>query len=326
MGNSTITLQTLCNQLAGMPNISPLANPGSYAVDTLLAIADDVMTDLISARFNFKWNSRLITPFLTNSWQQDYPLAGITDIGWLEEAWWVDINSLTRPIPSEGFEVVRDLPVQNGRWASRPEQLAWMYNQQLQLDTWPGPQVVYAPLLTQGNVAQNPRQAILDANGNILILIGPGTTGNTAPSAPSNSPEGTTMLDGSCRWMVCSPNSQGFRVAPMAPGTGPVYQIHAKYQRKPVPFTSINQTLGVIPDDYAPRFRDGFRVTCYKYSADDNTRDRYEPKRSEWLGSIVAAEKQGDREADAFRIVPASGVVEPFFGIRRDPRDPSRPY
>ena len=325
MGNSSVTLQNVVDAIASMPGVSPTANPGSYATDTLLAIAQDVMNDLISRRFNWKWNSAQAPVFLTNTWQQDYPLVGLTNVGWIEEAWWVDINSSTLPPDLDWIEARRDLSVEVGRFASTPDLIAWMYNQQLRLGRWPGSAVTFNPLLTASPIGQNPWMSMADVNGNIYVLTQLGTTGTTAPVLPAGAAEGQTVLDGTCKWTVCSPNSQGFRLSPLPPAAGPVYEIHTKFQKRAVTFTSINQTLDPIPDDYAHHFRRGFKDTCTAYSSDATIQARYPSLRNEWLGSMVDAEKEGDREADSYALVPASGVVAPTFGFR-DPRDPSRPY
>ena len=328
MGSSTITLQNVVDAIASMGNVSPLANPGSYATDTLLAIANDVMGDLISRRFNWKWNSKLGPKFLTNAWQQDYPLAGIKDLGWLEQVWWLDINSTARPIPVSGrdeFTPARGLDIESSRWSAAPNRIAWDYNDQLQTAAWPGPGVTYAPQIGQGVTPENPFQSIQDASGNILTLLQPGKTGLVAPNAGSGAAEGMTFNDGTCSWMVCAPRSQGFRISPLPPANR-VYEIHTKYQRQAQPFTSIDQTIDPLPDDYAHHFRRGFKDCSHAYSPDASLRAQWPSLRSEWLSSMVDAEKEADREPDNYMLAPATGVMASTYPCLRNPLDPSRPY
>lgn len=325
MGNSTITLQDVVDGLASLSDINPSANPGSYALDTLLSISNRVLTGLIARRFNWKWNSNLAPAFYTNGYQQDYPMAGLNDIGWLESAWWVDINSTTRPIPLEPFETMRDIEIDGGRYTGQPEQLCWMYNKQLQRGMWPGSAVALGNPRTNGPIPQNPVLSFLDANGNILTLTSYGTTGTTAPAAPAASLDATPVPDGSCIWTVCAPGSQGFRLVPLPPSGGPVYELHVKYQAKPVRFVSMQDTLGVIPDEYAPYFVDGFKVMSYSYATDENVRKQYPAMLGEWMQQMTDAEKQGDREPDSFRLLPATSVVEGTYGFR-DPNNPRTPY
>lgn len=327
MGNSTTSLQDVIDLLASMADVSPQANPGQYATNVALTIGNDTMSDLIAQRFNWKWNSALAPSFLTNSWQQDYPMTGISNIGWLEAAWWVDINNTQLPLPSDPMEVYKDLAVASRRHGSRyPTGVCWMYNGQLNYGNWPGPASVYTPLLGTSPTIQNPPMAFIDAAGNILSLTTFGTTGATAPAAEDGAAEGTTVTDGTCVWTVCSPLTMGFRLDTMPGGTGPVFQIHVKFQMKAVKFTSIGQMIDPIPDDYAQHFRKGAKAYAYAYSSDSKTRSQYPAMRAEWLQAMEETEMQGDREPDAFMLIPATEVAPHIWSLRRNPRDPGQPY
>jgi hypothetical protein len=310
-----------------MADVAPQANPSGYDATVTLAIANDTKNQLIASRFNWKWNSRNARPFLTNSWQQDYPGIGLSDIGWLEQGWWVDTNSNALPKPSDRIQAARDLsPAGSGYSGTAPGRVCWMYNRQLQYGTWPGAGVNYYPLIAP-MVQQNPPMAIQDENGVILTLTSKGgTTGADAPKAPAEAKEGDTILDGTCTWTVCSPDSQGFRLDYLPPAAGPVLQVIVKYQMSAALITSLQATLDPIPDDYGHHFRVGFRTNCYAYAKDAKTRAEHPQMLGEWLNSIGAADKQGDKEPDSFRLLPATPILRPVFGLTRNPRDPGRPY
>jgi hypothetical protein len=208
----------------------------------------------------------------------------------------------------------------------RNQQVSWDYNRNLQFGVWPGPQVPYSPLIT-ANVVQNPLMSMIDANGNLLIVTGFGTTGSTAPLLAANSVEGTTVVDGSVTWTVVSPNSQGFRVFPLPGPTGPVYQFTPCYQVKAPTLANLNATtLDPIPDDYSNVFFTGVEWQCKGASPNPAERKEFKENYPLWLKSLEDTRKQGDREADAYGMLPATSPVENVFGWLRNPQDPSQPY
>lgn len=328
MGNSTISVQDTVDQISAMADVSPQAQPSGYAQNTILNIAQDTMNKLIARRFNWKWNSGNAPTFLTNSWQQDYPMLGIDYIAWLEDGLWVDINNTALPQPNGQVQSAKDLAPARTTYAgyqgSYPCKCCWMYNRQLLYGNWPGPDSIYTPLITT-NVIQNGPTAFIDVNGNILLLTTFGTTGATPPAAPAKSIEGATVNDGTCVWTVCDPLGQGFRLDNLPGPTGPVYKIYNKFQFKPPKFITIDQMIDPIPDDYAHHFRTGFKAGSYAYASDPKTRSQFPAMEAEWMASMGDAEQQGDREPDSFMLYPATRIVAPTSGITRNPRDPGRP-
>jgi len=324
--NSTTTIQSVMDYASSLGELQPVIPAGGYSVKTALAIATDVMSDLISQRYNFKFNRMKVPPFYTISWQQDYAQLGSTlpfPIGWLESPYWVDINNTALPKPTWMIEAVRDLEVTSIS-GNPPAQIAWHYNQELVQGVWPGPNQVYTnPVGVLNTTPTNPTTNILDANGNILVLTSWGTTGATAPSLPANSPEGTTVQDGSCVWTVADPYSQGFRLTPLPPQQGVCYQVNVIAQAKsPPPFTNPTQLINPIPDDYAGYFREGFVAYCYKMSANVEMRKMFPTMRNMWLGGIDMAMKQADREKDSAGFIPDRGSVSPQGGIEIGPANP----
>src|SRR5215469_948090 len=325
MGSSTISLQSVVDYASSLGELQPVMPAGGYSTNTALTMATDVMADLISQRFNWKWNRMKIPPWYTISWQQDY--AGFTSqwdspIGWLEGAYWVDINNTAYPKPIWPIETVRDLETTSIS-GNPPGKLCWLPNDQLVYSAWPGPAKVYTQPLGAVITPTNPPINILDANGNILVLTTYGTTGLTAPSATAKSPEGTTVNDGSCVWTVADPQSQGFRLKPLPPQQGVVYQVNVIAQKKaPPPFTSLGQQINPIPDDYAVWFRRGFNAHCYAMSPNPQMQALFERKRTDWLAAVEGALKQGDRETDNAGFIPDRSCVAPQGGIDIGPANP----
>lgn len=325
MGSSTTTIQSVIDYVSSMGELQPVMPTGGYSVNTALTMATDVMADLISQRFNWKWNRMKIPPWYTNSWQQDY--AGFTKswparIGWLEGAYWVDINNTALPKPVWGIEAVRDLET-TSLSGNPPGKICWLPNDQLMYGAWPGPAKTYTQPLGAVITPTNPPTNMIDANGNILVLTTFGTTGATAPAAPAASSEGTTVNDGTCIWTVADPNSQGFRIKPLPPQQGVVYQVNIIAQMQaPAPFTSMQQQINPVPDDYAVWFRRGFKTHCYAMSPNPQMQALFPRMQGEWLGAMESAMKEGDRELDNAGFIPDRSVVAAQGGVDIGPANP----
>jgi hypothetical protein len=330
-GGSTVQLQDVVDVVSSMADVSPQAKPSGYAETTTLAIGDDVMNELLSAKFNWKWNSKNAAPFYTNSLQQDYPLPMVYDIGWIEDGLWVDINNTAKPQPNGQVVSAQDLAPARSNYSQYPgawpRRVCWIYNKQMLFGTWPGPASVYTPPITAASQIQNGPTAFIDKNGNILLLTTFGTTGATQPyAATAGAQPGSTINDGTCVWTVCDPEGKGFRIQDYAPPTGPVYQVTVKYQKCAQRFTALQNSLAPIPDDYAHYFRKGYKAYSYGYSDDAKTRSQFEQMKKDWLASIPVAMQEGNREPEAFGLYPETRIVEPTIGWTRNPRDPGRPW
>ena len=324
MGNSTVTVITCFDIAAGMGIPDPRNSPSGFGNQLALNYANNVMTDIVAERFNWKWNRAAAPPFYTNSFQQDYPQIGLTNIGWLEDADRIDINNTTTPKPTRQLNVRRQLSTAATNWAPVTE-ICWMYNRQLNFGTWPGAGVVFSPLVGS-IVKQNPLLNMIDAHGNRLIVTSFGTTGSTAPLLTANAAEGTTVTDGSVIWTVVDPDSQGFRISPLPGAAGPVLKIVVYYQMAAPPIKALGATIDPIPDDYARFFQQGIQTYCLEGSPNPGDQKRGEGMRRSWNANMVDCRKQGDRESNIYSLLPASSVVEPVYPFMRNPQDPSQPY
>jgi hypothetical protein len=326
MGNSTISLQAVIDHITAQGVPSPLNHPAGYGSQLALDIGNDVMSDLISERFNWKWNRQLADAFWTNSWQQDYPSPGLNNnIGWLENADRIDINNTSNPKPLQQITARKDIPTTS--YCQGPiTDVCWMFNGHMKLGAWPGANVTYYPLVTGSNPVQfNPLMGIL-FEGQILSVWTFGTTGATPPSLGPAPAEGQIIPDGTMSWIICSPNSKGFRVYPLPGGTGPVWEIIPRYQMLPPTFTTFDQMIDPIPDDQARNFRKGYRAYALDASPDPKDRQRFQPDYQEWISSLLEIKKSGDKELNMYGLVPASYPVDAVYPGMRNPRDPSTPY
>jgi hypothetical protein len=287
------------------------------------------MGDLIMPRFNWKWNRKNAPPFLTNSWQQDYPQLGNKDMGWLEEFDLIEINSTSVPVPMWGSPdtmVYRQLSrTRLSAW--RPMGLCWMYNRTMSYGVWPGAGVVYYPRISTGPTQANPIMSMIDANGNLLIVTGFGTTGATAPVLPASTAEGETVTDGGVTWTVVDPDSVGFRLNCLPSQTQPVYQVCPYYQARAVRFTQIDGTMiDPIPDDQSRHFRRGYECYCLKSSPNPGDRARFIDAHQYWLQDMDQLRTEAAKETEAYGLIPATYPYADTWGTGRNPQDPSQPY
>lgn len=325
MGNSTRTLQNIVDFVASMADLAPILPAGGYSSSLAMDIASDVMSDMLKERFNWKFNRIIIPPFQTISWQQDYASLSIANIGWLEHAVAVDINNTALPKPIFPIECVRDLE-RTAYQFGRPDSACWLPNDQLIQGSWPGANQVYTNPLGAVQTPTNPTTNIRDANGNILVLTTYGTTGVTAPVLAVNAPAGTTVNDGTCVWTVADPKAQGIRVSPLPPQSGLVYQMYIIAQARPIRFTSMEQTLDPIPDDYSKYFADGFIAYSHRHSPNPAVQQRFQQRQADWFKALFDARGQGDRERDAAMFVPSRGIMDSPSAIPIGPAWPYGPY
>jgi len=307
--------------VSAIGDLNPLFNnTGGFAAEPALTIANDVMSELLSVRFPWKWNRLKIPPFPLTSYQQDYATP-INELGWLENGLRIDVNNSTYPPPTWPIYVVRDLPMANVQ-SGFPYQAAWFYNSDLEQGAWPGPQEVYTQPIGAASAPSNPPTNITDIYGNILILVQYGTTGLIPPAAPlwpdpatqpDNWPAGQTITDGTCVWLVVDPHAQGFRFNPIPPECGNVWLIRLWGQKKAIPFLNMKQKIDPVPDDQAKWFRDGCVAYAHRYSTNPAVKARYPQMKGEWLAALDAQARQNDREDEAKGFFPDKSVMAPSY-------------
>ena len=322
MATSTQTPENVLDVLAAKGIFDPRRVTGGFGDTLALDIFNRVFADLLTSRFNWKFNRNFAAPFYTNSWQQDYPQLAQPNgqIGWGEDCDLIDINNTQIPKPLWNITWRRGLSRTSvSVW--RPGNLCWMYNSELSFGAWPGAGVTYYPLVTTGTVSANPIMNFVDVNGNILIVTGFGTTGLTQPSAPINSAEGVTVADGSVTWAVVSGSSQGFRLDKLPNQSGPTYQVNPYYQSDPPRITTLQQPLNPFPDTYLRHVNRGVEAECLAASPNPADAKRgmamlelvqgKEGAMKGWIAQIVAEmTEQGDKEPNVYGLVPLTQVVE----------------
>jgi hypothetical protein len=173
---------------------------------------------------------------------------------------------------------------------------------------------------------QNPVMSMIDANGNRLVVTSFGITGTVAPVLPASSTEGTAVVDGTVTWKVVGADSQGFRVFPLPGAAGPVFQVIPYYQMKAPTLAALATLINPIPDDYSRVFQRGMEAYCLQASPNPGDKERGYAAEAEWIKAMVQICKQGDREPEAYAMLPAESPVEGTYQNVRNPQDPSQPF
>lgn len=349
MANSTTTLSSIVTYCKTYPDIAPIVQlgPAGNTNQPALTVASDVMIELLSPAFNWKFNRFLLPVFYTNSYQQDYAL-NVVNLGWLEHGFLQDINNTAYPQPIWSIEVVKDLERTFSQYGA-PCQCSWLPNDQLTYATWgatniggnPGPnpqalQVIGTPLGVTTSPS-NPYLQVADTFGNLWVVTTYGTTGGSNPFAVNKNPvfptpsnpnqTATTVTDGSVVWTAVNPKGMGIRVYPLPPQTGVVYQINLIGQYRPFafsngPFLQLSQTIEPIPDDFAKYFRDGFVAMIYGHSPDPKVRGKFQDMFNMWKNALLDMRKQGDRERDNNGFYPATSILAQPYPIFVGPANP----
>lgn len=332
MPNSTTTLQSVVDHGRTFSELSPVLATGGFSQQPALTIANDTMIAMLSPKMNWKFNRQRTPVFYTNSFQQDYAANNVT-LAWIEHAFIVDINNTALPKPIWTLEVVRDLE-RTFQQYGMPGQICWLPNDQLTYVIWTA-NTKYGQLLGVPSGPANPIQQIQDPNGNFWFvsnnLNATVTTGATQPiwTNPPLFPTFTnptqvasTITDGTVVWTALNPKGQGFRLNPLPPQTGVVYQINPISQLRPPLITGIGQTIEPIPDDYSSYFRQGFIAHCYRHSPEMKIRGKFQDEFKLWIASMLEASAKSDRERDAAGFYPSQAILDSNYTIDVGPAWP----
>lgn len=259
---------------------------------------------------------------------------GLRDLAWLERGVGFDINNSAIPKPFVRVECGRQLPQMTASYTGAaglgdPGFICnWFPNRTLYYGTWgvanvggatlgnnPVAGSVYLQPLGNNSQPSNPITQIVDANRNLLLLTGYGTEGSGAPLAPVNATPGTTVSGSGATtvWTVLDPNGWGFRFSPVPSQTGTEWQMNLTAQMKPVRFVSLAQTLGPLPDEFEPIFRDGFIAQCYRRSPEKAVYQKFQTEWALWQKALVDMRQREDRELEENKFVPSRTI----FGAAR---------
>lgn len=316
--NSTITVQDVVNSMRAYPELTPILGVSGWEQEPALTIGNDVMQKMLAQTFNWKWNRANAPSFLTNALQQDY-VSTVTDMGWLESAWRVDINNTALPQPIFSLETAKDLGPT--AYQANPFFMSWTYNALAQMGKWKA-NTSYPTGLGAAQTPTTPIQQFIDGNGNILYVTINGISGNSAPLAGVNAAAGTTVTDNTVTWTVADPNAVAFRLAPLPATSGIVWQMNPVYQKKPPKLTALQNTLSPIPDQFAYLFRSGFQAMCYEHAGSSRFREAI----ALWEEALYTALRSSDRERDETTFYPSEGLTSGGFERWGQPIGPAWPF
>ena len=337
------TLQTIAMQMKANPDFyNVLGGAPGYTTEPFLSIANEVMSRILAENMPWKWNRKIIPPFLTVSLQQDY-CTQVTDIGWLENAWVVDINNSTSnnngaPKPIREMETVRDLT-----WTATqtvPFNISFIPNSLASLGLWQA-NTAYSCGYGQAQLPRSPIQQFMDVNGNILYIdstnlglniespgytgatITPpgfypyGISGSTQPAAPPNATPGTMIQDGTVVWTVADPLGMCLRMSPVPALNGLEWWAVVQYQVRPPVLYNLQQTTTPLPNEMVYLFRAGVRAALYR----ENNLQAGMQMYGEWIETLTKALRAADRQSEDFSFVPTSSIMGGGYGAMNAPQN-----
>ena len=344
----TITGQQLANQLKSNPEFyNLLGGAAGYSTEPFLSCLNEVISRILDESMPWKWNRELIPPFLTVSLQQDY-CTQISDIGWLENAWEVDINNSTSnangaPKPIRPMETVRDMPQVSTQ--SVPFQICFIPNTQAFMGIWQ-PLTAYGCGYGVAMLPKSPIQQFIDVNGNILYIdstnLGlntesPGYTGTTiaplgvspygisgsiAPVAPPNATPGTLVQDGTVVWTVASPDGYAMRVNPLPALNGLCWYVVVQYQKMPDLLASLSSPITQIPDFMHFLLRSGVRAALTR----ENNPAKGQMMYAEWEEQLMKSLRGADRQTEDYELYCQRTILGGGNGVGWSGIGAAQPY
>lgn len=345
--SSTLSIQKLIDPLSTYPEVQLFNSTGGFGSQPALSFANDVLSRMLAQPFNWKWNRAYVPTFLTVSLQQDY-VTNVTDMGWLEQAWRLDINNTVTPKPYFTMESVRDLGQTS--FQANPFNISYIPNALATMGSWQA-NTAYGCGYGQASVPASPIQQFIDANGNILFinsnslglsLNSPGysgtpisttppfgTSGGTKPVLAAKSAAGTTVVDGTVTWTVADPAGVAMRLAPLPAFSGLCWLITAVYQKAPPLKTALTNIITPVPDDLAYLYRQGILAQAYKASPEPGANRKAPAAYNEWLVDLTTALRGADREREDAVVYPSESLTGagPFqTGFPLGPAYPFSPY
>lgn len=350
---STYTLQKIVQEIRSYPEVTPVLGASGYTQYPALNIANDVFQKMFAQGMDWRWNRNYINVtngsggILTVALQQDY-VTQATDVGWLEQAWRIDINNSTNngnlaPKPVFTMESVRDLGQTS--YQANPFNISYINNSLAFMGQWSA-NTAYGCGYGVAQIPITPIQQFFDKNGNILyidstvlhlntnspgfsgapiVLPTPnpyGISGSVQPFAAPNAAAGTTVTDGTVTWTVANPNGYAMRIAPLPAFSGLAWLIIPVYQKKPPILQALTDSLAPIPDECIYLFRQGFLAGCYSHANSPKAEASY----MKWEEDMVTFLRSGDREREDAVFYPSSSLSGDNITSYGQPVGPAWPF
>lgn len=108
---STVTLQNTVDWARTFTKLMPIVSVGGFTNEPAISICNQVLQELLSPPYNWKWNRVELADFDTVDKTQDYTISTLSDVGWLEQCIAELKSGTSTPKPRREIEVVRDLPL-----------------------------------------------------------------------------------------------------------------------------------------------------------------------------------------------------------------------
>ncbi len=326
---STVTIQSTTNFASTHTKLAPLVGVGGFQNEPALTIANNVLQEILSPPYPWKFNRKELQMFVTAQYQQDYLFAGA--------------SAFVNPTTGVGSGAAIDLASNNGVTESgttvtvntlEPHNFAVgqtvfmfgntvaAYNSSFSISgstfAWAGGWVITA-------VPNNKQFQFTHASSGLANSGAPGVTdmgwleavtfrqiSTTVAPQPIQEGQAVKMIDPSNQVgnpeKICWVADQGngiikIRLFPV-PGTFP-WGVQLVYQAKAPRLTALTNTWAPLPDELSNVYTQGFLAQAYRYV----DADKAEIEDQKFQRAIGKALDIKDAGTDGFGLYPAIPIM-----------------
>lgn len=334
MANSTLTLQSIVNLAQTHADMLPLSGVGGFANEPALSLCNDVLQELLSAPYGWKFNRQEMGLLVTAPNKQDYKFAGATafTLGSTSSGAAIELSSNNAITVTAGVVTVKTIEAHR----FSVNDVVYMtgnananYNSTLTDNgttaSWSGGWTVTAVTSTSFSFAATAGQTNGDVTGASGITdFGWLESGTLVEMNNTQSPQNIhpveavseiqpTGRSGPKPEHVCVIEDLGtgvirirFRYVPSTT----IWGASLVYQKKAPLKVALTDTWSPFPDEYAYVLRQMFLARAYRYQ--NNPRSEVEQQKAQQ--AIMKALGQADREQSDIHVVPSESLLWSVFG------------
>jgi hypothetical protein len=280
----SITLQQIVNQAQTHVELAPLANVAGYNDEPALSLCNDVIQELLSTGYTWKFNRVECPPFFTQRGKQDYFFAGasafttsgksagiaLTDMGGATK---VGTTVTIKTIEKHAFEVGEtvylsgiEVEAYNSTFTQTPNGSSWTGGKTVAsvptpyTFTYTDDATVLAasgaPGISNFGELESATMVRADDEAAVQKVWHPTAVRSLKPSSDRGIPD---------KVAVVSDESGVLKIRLHGIPESEPWQINLVYQRKAPQKTALTQTWFPFPDEYAFVFRQAFLARAYRY-------------------------------------------------------------
>lgn len=324
MSQSTLTLQSVINLARTHVELMPLVNVGGFSNEPAVSIAQDVLSELLSPPFAWKFNRVQMGLFVTQQYQQDYQFAGATAFT-ANGGVGIGLASANAITESTNTVTVNTLDPHNfnaGDTVFMTGNTVAAYNSTFTAtpaagSAWSGGWTILTTPTTKSFTFTHLSSGLANSGSAGITNCGwleSATMVNMNDASPKQRIwylNAVRMLQVSSivffpnKVCVVSDDGAGILTIRLAglPGPQPM-GVTLIYQARPAVPTDLSSTWAPFPDEYAFVYRQMFLAHAYRYSNSSRSEIEYQKAQA----NIMKALGANDREASEEFITPANPI------------------